>query len=467
MGTGPIGAPLAHGADRRFWRTRVAGELPEEEHWLTAMRIVTAVGTGLLVCYFIYALILGMEPVTTVLASALLSVFLVIFTYLVLNPDPLRSQYGERTLRIASAMLEDTRDGLTPAAARAVCRGLLPETHAMAIAVTDTEQVLACVGELADDFPPGSPIHTPATRYAIDHGIVQSFTHVAYTGADGSAREVPAGIVAPLRVRETSIGTLKFYFKHARDVNRTQYALASGFAELLSTQLAIHELEHQEELTARAELRALQAQINPHFLFNTLNTIAALTRTEPLRARELLREFAAFYRSTLDNSGSLIPVSRELAQTQRYLLFEKARFGEDRIVEHVDIEDGAEDVVVPAFVIQPLVENAIRHGMRDEGPLHIEIAVRASGPDALEITVADDGVGMDAETAARLFSDKPAPPSAQDKPTGSGAGVATRNIFERIHRFYGPRSFAKAESEPDHGTTITLHLDLTGSIFSA
>ena len=129
----------------------------------------------------------------------------------------------------------------------------------------------------------------------------------------------------------------RFYYRHSRQVNRTQYALAAGFAELLSTQLAIHELELQEELTARAEVRALQAQINPHFLFNTLNTIAALTRTEPLRARELLREFAQFYRATLDNSGSLIPVTREVVQTMRYLKFEKARFGEDRILVHVDI----------------------------------------------------------------------------------------------------------------------------------
>ncbi len=149
-------------------------------------------------------------------------------------------------------------------------------------------------------------------------------------------------------MRGQAVGTLKFYFRSPRHVNRTQYALASGFAELLSTQLTVHELERQSELTARAEIRALQAQINPHFLFNTLNraeiralqaqinphflfntlnTIAALTRTEPLRARELLREFSQFYRATLENSGQLIPVKREIAQTLRYLKFEKARFG--------------------------------------------------------------------------------------------------------------------------------------------
>lgn len=261
------------------------------------------------------------------------------------------------------------------------------------------------------------------------------------------------------------MGTLKFYFSSPHAVNRTQYALVSGFAELISTQLATHELERQDELTARAELRALQAQINPHFLFNTLNTIASLTRTEPARARELLRDFAAFYRSTLDNSGSLIPISRELAQTNRYLTFERARFGDDRIIATTEIEDGVEDAPVPAFIIQPLVENAVRHAMKDEGALHIAVRVRSEGSEGICIEVSDDGAGMDRDTAARLFNASLPMPDSQS-PQGGGAGVATRNISERIKRFYGPRSSAEVSSTPGEGTTITLHLDLQESMFA-
>lgn len=432
---------------------------------LSVLRVVAAVGSGLLIGYFIYAFLMGMEPITTVLALGLLCIFLVTFVYLVVYPDSLRSQYTERSLAIASDMMEDIREGLNAKSAEAICRRLLPETHAASIAVTDTERVLACSGAFAEEFSPGSPIHAASTLYAIQHGINQSFRRsTTVRGESGEVLEIPAGIVTPLRVRDRSIGALKFYFRRARDVNRTQYALVAGYADLISTQLAIHELERQEELTARAELRALQAQINPHFLFNTLNTIASLTRTEPLRARELLREFAAFYRSTLDNSGSVIPVAREIQQTRRYLLFEKARFGEDRIQETVDIEDGVEDVMVPAFVIQPLVENAVRHAMRDEGPLHIRVSVHSVGGDALDIEVEDDGVGMDEEVAARLFDDAAKPDHT--RPVGSGAGVATRNIFERIHRFYGPRSYARATSKPGEGTRISLHLDLRESIFA-
>ena len=211
-------------------------------------------------------------------------------------------------------------------------------------------------------------------------------------------------------------------------------------------------------------MRALQAQINPHFLFNTLNTIASFTRTDPARARELLREFSSFYRSTLDNSGSLIPVSREIAQTKRYLMFEYARFGDDRIAAEFIVEDGVEESPVPSFVIQPLVENAVRHGMKDEGTLHIRVAVRSCGEGAISIEVSDDGVGMSEQTAAHLFevTERPVDVNA---PQGGGAGVAMHNIFERIQRFYGPNSSAHVESHPGEGTTITLHLDLLGSIF--
>lgn len=448
----------------RAWDTRNTGAGGAGTlRMISAVCLLSAIG---LVIYLTYALIAGIDVVSLLVGCALLAVFVAIFTYLMVSPDPLRSRYTERSLAVASDMLEDIRDGLTREGALAICQRLISETHAMTVAVTDTENVLACAGVLEPDFPPGSPIHTPVTRYAIKHGIAQSFTRGVYLSpVSGEECEIPAGIVAPLRVRDTSIGALKFYFHHARDVDRTQYALASGYAELISTQLAIHELERTDELMAKAELRALQAQINPHFLFNTLNTIAALTRIEPLRARELLREFATFYRATLDTSGSLISVSRELAQTRRYLLFEKARFGEDRIVEETDIDEAAEEALVPAFVIQPLVENAVRHAMRDEGALHIRVSVHATDDDAIDIEVADDGVGMDEETANRLFA-RTLDPERADQSQGGGAGIAMHNIHERIKRFYGPRSTARAYSTPGSGTTVSLHLDLRGSIFA-
>ena len=432
---------------------------------IEALRLLAALVVFSMVGFFGYAILNGVETVTTVAALVLLVCFTLAFIYVFFSPDTLRSQYTEQTLAVASGMLEDITGGLTRESAEEICRRLLPETRAMTIAVTDREKVLSCVGELADDFPAGSPIHTPTTRYVIEHGIVQSFTSdMDVRGERGSRRSIPAGIIAPLKIRGRAVGALKFYYRSPRHVNRTQYALASGFAELLSTQLTVSELERQAELTARAEVRALQAQINPHFLFNTLNTIASLTRTEPLRARELLREFSQFYRATLENSGQLIAVKREIAQTLRYLKFEKARFGEDRVLVEVDVDEDAEDVLIPAFVIQPLVENAVRHAMPDEGPLTIRIAVERAGESAVSILVSDDGVGMDEQTAMRLFDRSLSAPDP-NAPQGGGAGVAMHNISERIKRFYGPKSRTSVESTPGEGTTISLHLDLEGSMY--
>ena len=429
-----------------------------------------ALWAGTVVCACIIAVILlylfatHVEFTLTGVATVAFVVFLVLFARLCRNPDTLRSRYTEETLSVASEMLEALKDGLTPESAQEICMRLIPQTRASTIAITDAEHVLACVGDLAEDFPAGSPIHTKATHYAIKHGIVQSFMNpLGVLGETGRQIQIPAGIIAPLKVGERTVGALKFYFHSSRSVNRTQYALVTGFSELLSTQLAIHELEVQEELTARAEVRALQAQINPHFLFNTLNTIASFTRTDPTRARELLREFSSFYRSTLDNSGSLIPVTREIAQTRRYLTFEQARFGEDRIQATFEVGDDVADTPVPAFIIQPLVENAVRHALSDEGALHIDVRVQASEDNALCIEVADDGVGMDEQTAARLFDTKE-PAADSHAPQGGGAGVAMRNIFERIEHFYGPRSSAKVDSEIGRGTTVSFMLDLQNSI---
>jgi two-component system sensor histidine kinase LytS len=267
-------------------------------------------------------------------------------------------------------------------------------------------------------------------------------------------RAFPVSIIVPLTVSERTVGTLKLYYRNASDVNRTQLAIARGLAELLSSQLSVYELDRQAELTARAEVKALQAQINPHFLFNTLNTIASFTRTDPTRARDLLREFSVFYRRTLEGTEAPILLSDELEQTRRYLTIEQARFGDDRIVLTEGVELGCGSIRVPAFIVQPIVENAVRHAMRDEGTLHIDVQVATDGQDVL-IAVADDGLGMSEEVAERLVSDK----TAQGSSTSSkGTGIALRNVADRIELFYGEGSGIEIMSKVDSGTCVTLRL---------
>ncbi len=381
--------------------------------------------------------------------------------------DMRSSQATEHILSLASKTLDLMRDGLSQPSCQDVCRLLLPETTAIAVAMTDTESVLAYEGALAADFPPGSPIHTAATLEVLQTGQLGMFQT---RGDDDPAntndkvpelpRNVRGGIVVPLNVQNRTYGTIKFYFRSPADIDRTQLAIARGFGQLLSTQLSTHELDRQAELTAKAEVKALQAQINPHFLFNTINTIAAFTRTDPTQARALLREFAVFYRQTLESSDQLIPLSRELEQTRRYLRFEHARFGEDRIKESEHIAPGCGDVLVPAFIVQPVVENAVRHAMRDDGPLHIDVRADTDGDDML-IAVADDGFGMDEATRKSLLAGINCRHDGTCSKDEKGTGIALRNVSERLDRFYGYGSGLDIMSKPGEGTCVTMRLART------
>ncbi|MDO4806398.1 MAG: histidine kinase [Coriobacteriales bacterium] len=396
-------------------------------------------------------------------SGSLLAAIIVFGGSVVLIPDNLGSKATERTMRIASSTLEHMRVGLTPDSCNAVCQIILPETTALAVSLTDTQVVLAYVGEKDADYPPGSP-NTAPTMEVLKSGRMETFSTrdpwYSLVGGLPAAKDntqiqnegYPVSVIAPLMVADKPVGTLKLYYRNGKQVDRTQLTIARGLATLISAQLSTYELNRQAELTAQAELKALQAQINPHFLFNTLNTIASLTRTDPAQARELLRDFSVFYRRTLESSESRITLEQELEQTRRYLTIEKARFGEDRIIEREYIEEGLEGITVPSFLVQPIVENAVRHAMRDEGALHIDVHATVDGQDVL-IAVADDGLGMDEDAKERLLAQAQMP-----KSSSSGTGMALRNVAERVERFYGVGSGIEVVSRLGEGTVITLRL---------
>lgn len=395
-------------------------------------------------------------------AGVMLAIVVAWSTAQLISPVDKRLQATERTLRVASATLVHMADGLSEQGCMAVCQLLLSETAANAIAMTDARTTLAYVGSEAGIVPVATKIST-AVKNVLESKRVQTFTlgdqdewkdEFSFSSPQSSKLvPFPAGIIAPLIVSDKSVGTLKLYYARKQDITHTQITIVCGLAELLSTQLLAYELDRQAELTARAEVKALQAQINPHFLFNTLNTIASFTRTNPEKARLLLRDFSSFYRHTLESSQTLIPLSEELQQTRRYLQIEKARFGEDRIIENERIAPNCADILVPGFMVQPIVENAVRHAMKDDEPLHIDVLAVVDDCDVL-ISVCDDGLGMDPETADRLLQSTKT--SRAHDPRGTG--IALRNVAERIERFYGAGSGVEIVSKLGEGTCVTLRL---------
>ena len=382
------------------------------------------------------------------LSGALFTAFLLITIALMLDPDRVRATQSMSVLNLASETLEAMQDGFNSEGAQKVCELLLPATSACAVAITDREVVLGYSGDGAEELGElGGHIRTAGTKRTVQDGKTRVLRSQIEVGLPKPIRSIQAAIIVPLALGSTIAGTLKFYYPKASRITETQISVAEGFAQLLSTQISALALEEQKKLAASMELKALQSQINPHFLFNIINTMASLVRTDPDKARVMLREFAVFYRQTLENSSDLIPLSREVEQTVRYLSLEQARFGEDRLGVEVDIPDEVRAMQVPAFMVQPLVENAVKHAMAAEGKLTIQIEGRLEGADVY-LRVVDDGIGMTEEARQNIMQPK----------SETGLGIAVKNINDRLRGYYGEEAYMDVQSKLGEGTRITLFL---------
>lgn len=394
----------------------------------------------------------GMHFVVATVCIIAAVALLLLLVRLNLSPDRLRARQSERTLKLAAQTLPYMQKGLNKESAKEVCKLLLPATGASAVSLTDREKILGYFGRGMSSHPAGTPIRSSATKRSIEEGKVQVARSHQEIGTSDRKEALQAAITVPLKQRDEVVGVLKFYYKSSRQIDANQQAMAEGLAGLLEMQLRLAELEYQRELAVKMSLKALQAQINPHFLFNTINTIAALIRTDPHQARILLREFATFYRQTLDNTMGDLTLDGEITQTLRYLGFERARFGRDRIIFDGEIDEALKSLKVPAFIIQPLVENAVAHAMKEDEPLHISIEGFIQKGHAI-IMVKDDGVGMSQTIQERAL-----------KENEEHAGVALKNVAKRLEGFFGTNAGLEVESELGKGTQITLNLGRMNSL---
>ena len=380
-------------------------------------------------------------------AGIVFTLSIVVVIRLLMDPDSVRARQSDAMLKLASRTLACMNEGLDRTAAEKICELLLPSTAAIAVAITDKDRILAYSGYEESENPSGSIIRTHATHATIADGEMRVLFTPEDIGFPDEDSNIKAAIIVPLTVGRNVEGTLKFYYRRASHISETQKSIAEGFGQLLSTQMAAAALEEQTNLATSMELKMLQSQINPHFLFNTINTIASLIRTDPETARKLLREFAVFYRRTLEDSADLIMFGREMEQTRRYFTFEVARFGSDRVAMVEDIDSRIDDMMVPPFLMQPLVENAVRHAMPSEGKLSISITGEVIGQDVI-VRVMDDGVGMTEESRQNILHPE----------SSTGLGIAVKNVHDRICGYFGPGTYMDVESELGVGTCVKLVL---------
>jgi two-component system LytT family sensor kinase len=279
----------------------------------------------------------------------------------------------------------------------------------------------------------------------LDSGRTQVYRkpRLAVPGADLRENPVTEAVFSPIQVQDRVVGTVGAYTEH---VGASLVRAANEVAGWVATQIELAELDASRTLLMEAEVRALRAQISPHFIYNSLNAIASYILTDPVRARELVIEFADFTRYSFRRHGDFTTVAEELQSIDRYLLLERARFG-DRLKVSLQIGPEVLSTVIPFLSLQPLVENAVRHGLEaKEGTGHITITAHDAGAYAV-VTIEDDGVGMDPEHLRQVLAGHT-----------EGDHVGLRNVDSRLRQVYGDEHGLVVETAPGQGTLITMRV---------
>jgi LytS/YehU family sensor histidine kinase len=338
--------------------------------------------------------------------------------------------------------------GLTAEVARRIAAIVYRIAAVDAVAITDADHILAYAGHGCPYMQPGMPVQTDATRRVLRTGTPEAVENkeAMHCPVAGCPCPVNSAVIAPLKAQGAVVGTVKLYRQESGQSPAWLTRLALGMSELLSLHIELEEAERERELLVQARLEALVAQIRPHFLFNTLNTIIATSRRDPDQARELLVELARFLRHTLDQMGDRVTVARDLEVVDLYLRLEQARFG-DRIQVRMHVDPECLNREIPVLTLEPLVENAVVHGLAPkEGPGRINVRVKCRRRHML-ILVADDGVGMPASRLAQLFGEEP-----------MSAGVGLANVHERLVRWWGNDAGLRVRSRPGRGTVVLARL---------
>ena len=342
------------------------------------------------------------------------------------------------TLHTASLAAPHLREGLTAAGATRAARHLRTLLGTSAIALVDATTTLAWEGA-------GSR-HAP---FAHEHAaeVLRTGRTVVLGPADVACADVEcpirSAVVAPVTGEDRVVGALLAY---GNDISASTVRAADEVARWVSTQVELAELDRSRARASEAELRALRAQISPHFIYNSLAAIASFVRTDPDRARELLIDFADFTRYALRSGGPFTTLAEELRNVERYLVLEQARFG-DRLQITLLIAPEVLPVTVPYLAVQPLVENAVRHGLANkEGVGHLTITASDRGSDA-EICIEDDGIGTDPQQIRQILDGAHASDS-----------IGLGNVDARLRQVYGDEFGLVVETAEGAGTKVSFRV---------
>ncbi len=339
-------------------------------------------------------------------------------------------------LHTAGQAAEPLSAGLSPASAGKAVRHLRALIGAAGLALTDTGSVLAFDGY--GDHHKDQILAAAARAMSTGRATVLASGELPCDTLDC---EIGGAVVVPLR-RDGALAALS---DGPPAPGLVQAARETG--QWVAAQLGLAELEGSRGRLARAEVRALRAQISPHFIYNALTAIASFVRTDPERARELILEFAEFTRYSFRAHGEFTTLAEELRSIDRYLTIERARFGE-RLQVRLEIAPEVLPVGLPFLCLQPLVENAVRHGLsRKPGVGTVTIIAHDAGAEC-HLTIEDDGVGMDPAVLG----------SGTEDAGDAGQHVGLSNVDERLRAAFGDQFGLVVETAPGAGTKVSMRI---------
>ncbi len=347
-------------------------------------------------------------------------------------------------LNIAEKCLPYLRKGLSDVTqTQHVAEIILQMSDVQAVAITDKEKILTHSGIGEDHHKRGNPILTNLTKKVIESGNMAIAKTKEDIGCKNETCKLKSAVIVPLLKKREVIGALKLYKNVEYGISDVDIILAEGLAKLFSTQLELAEMDYQIKLRERAELKALQSQINPHFLFNAINTIVSFCRTDIEKARQLLINLGDYFRNTLSNNEDYVNIETELSHVNAYLSIEKARFDEKLKIE-ISIDEKV-DCLLPQLTLQPIVENAIKHGLipKKNGGT---IIIKAEKIDMeTHITIEDTGVGIDEKIIEQLYNNK-----LKDNKIGLS------NVHNRLKSIYGQEYGLKISNREAGGTIVKI-----------
>ncbi|CAH0527040.1 sensor histidine kinase [Vibrio hippocampi] len=346
--------------------------------------------------------------------------------------------FSRRALNIAERSVGILVNGFDSQNASKIANIIYEETNVGAVAITDHEKILAFVGIGADHHLRNRPISSKSTLNAMTNNeiIYLDGKETPYQCSLSADCKLGSALIIPLRTGDTVIGTIKLYEPKRKLISTINMSMAEGIAQLLSSQILHSEYLNKQALLNQAEIKLLHAQVNPHFLFNALNTISAITRRDPDKARELIQHLSQFFRSNLKQNIETVTLKEELAHVNAYLTIEKARFS-DRLEVEFDIAPELLQLELPSFTLQPLVENAIKHGVSQ---------LLSSGWVRIYSQNSEQGYRIIVEDNAGEY----APPKKEH------AGLGIQIVDRRLQNKFGRDSALKIEVEQHQYTRMSF-----------